>query len=87
MKPARTRTRTQLPVLHLCFERLRARPDWLESWLIGWALLLAWGAFAFLVVPAGLTATVAQAVFFAGLFPWILLPVVAASGSKPCGKG
>ena len=86
MKPART-PHVHLPVLHLCFERLSAKPEWLESWLLGWALLLAWGAFAFLVIPASPTSTAAQTVFFAGLFPWILLPVVQASGSKPCGKG
>lgn len=82
----RTRSpQRRLPALHVCFERLRARPDWLESWLIGWALLLVWGAFAFLVVPAQI-ALPAQAVFFIGLFPWILLPVVQAAGTKPCGQ-
>jgi hypothetical protein len=61
----------------LCFARLRAQPDWLASWLIGWGLLLTWGAFAFFVAPASI-AFPSQAVFFVGLFPWILLPLTAA---------
>ncbi len=70
----------------LCFARLSAQPDWLESWLIGWGMLLTWGAFAFLVAPAAI-AVPAQATFFAGLFPWILLPVVAALGKGRCTAG
>lgn len=84
MKLART-DRPRPVTLHLCFERLNARPEWLESWLLGWALLLAWGAFAFFIFPPA-AAVPAQAVFFAGLFPWILLPLVQAAGSKPCGQ-
>jgi hypothetical protein len=78
-KPQRARAQAW----HLCFERLQARPEWLESWLLGWALLLAWGAFAFLVFPP-VAAVPAQAVFFAGLFPWILLPLVAAAAQGRC---
>jgi hypothetical protein len=73
-------------VWSLCFDRLRARPDWMQSWLIGWGLLMVWGGFAFLVVPASI-AIPAQATFFAGLFPWILLPVVAAMGRGRCTAG
>ena len=78
-KPQRARAQAW----HLCFERLQTRPQWLESWLLGWALLLAWGAFAFFVFPAAV-AVAAQAVFFAGLFPWILLPLAAAAGPGRC---
>ena len=67
----------------LCFARLHARPDWLESWLIGWGLLLTWGAFAFFIAP-GPVAIAAQATFFVGLFPWIMLPLAGAIGPGRC---
>jgi hypothetical protein len=86
MKSARIIRRNRPQIWSLCFSRLNARPDWLETWLIGWGLLLTWGAFAFAVVPASI-AFPAQAVFFVGLFPWILLPVVAATGPGKCAAG
>ena len=80
--PARNRPQAW----RLCFTRLRAQPDWLESWLIGWGLLLAWGTFAFLIAPP-IIVIPAQATFFTGLFPWILLPLVGAMGRGRCGAG
>ncbi|MFM9937330.1 MAG: hypothetical protein ACKVOL_14155 [Novosphingobium sp.] len=76
-------TRRRPQIWSLCFARLHAKPDWLESWLIGWGLLLTWGTFAFLIAPASI-AVPSQTVFFAGLFPWIMLPVVTAFGRGRC---
>ena len=69
--------------LRVCFHRLHLRPGWLRTWLSGWAILLAWSAYAFLAAPNGI-AIAAQAVFFLALFPWILLPVASALGRTPC---
>ena len=61
----------------LCFDCLLARPKWLERYVLGWYLLLTYGAGAF-ILPEGSSALIAQAIFFAVVFPWIVWPVIAA---------
>lgn len=86
-RPARARAVAQPLTLHVCFQSLQARPKrlqaFLRTWLSGWAILLSWSVFAFLVAPSGI-AIPAQAAFFAALFPWILLPFGAALGRTRC---
>jgi hypothetical protein len=82
MKPSDPRRARSRPLaVHLCFAQLHTRSDWLRLWLAGWAALISWAAFAFLAAPASI-AIAAQATFFAGLFPWILLPIAAAAGRE-----
>lgn len=85
----RARAAAQPLTLHVCFESLQARPArlqaFLRTWFAGWAVLLSWSVYAFLVAPSGI-AFPAQAAFFVVLFPWIMLPFAAALGRTRCSK-
>lgn len=88
-RPPRARAVAKPLTLHVCFQSLQARPARLQAflrmWLSGWAILLSWSVYAFLAAPSGI-AIPAQAAFFVVLFPWILLPFVAALGRTSCNK-
>ncbi|MBU6395775.1 MAG: hypothetical protein KGQ75_14495 [Sphingomonadales bacterium] len=88
-RPARAKAVAQPLTLHVCFQSLQSRPErfqaFLRTWFAGWAILLSWSVYAFLVAPSGIAFS-AQAAFFAVLFPWILLPFAAALGRKRCNK-
>lgn len=65
--------------MHICFGCLLSeRPRWLERYLLGWYLLLLYGAASFLLLE-GYTGWIAQSVFFAITFPWIIFPLIAAT--------
>ena len=64
--------------MRLCFDcLLRERPRWLERYVVGWYLLLLYGAASFATLD-GRQGYWAQATFFLLLFPWIVWPLVAA---------
>lgn len=64
--------------MRLCFDcLLRERPRWLERYVVGWYVLLLYGAAAFATLN-GKQGYWAQATFFLVLFPWIVWPLVAA---------
>ena len=88
-RPARAKAVAQPLTVHVCFQSLQSHPRryraFLRTWFAGWAILLSWSVYAFLVAPSGVAFS-AQAAFFAVLFPWILLPFVAALGRTRCNK-